>query len=235
MNEPLVIIGGGALAYAAYQSRVAGNEHAPAVPPPTKQPLPGANMSTPVRIKTAALADDRFARLFAVGGGIPVRGGAAVTGGGGNYVDQAELAARQKLKELEEQAKAEYEKLSAAARKEGAKQLNEELGTNLTGDESWEEASRQVGAAVGSAGGTAACTAIPYVGTLVAATGVCAVLGSMAGAYLGEKIGPWAKEAWSDIKSGADKAWEATKGAVDDSITAVGDAAEEVGDFLKFW
>lgn len=96
------------------------------------------------------------------------------------------------LNEARKRIEAEYNKLSAQAKAEGAKAVNAALGTKLTGKESFAE----VTAAVGGVAGAAACSATG-VGTTVA--GLCAVVGG----YLGKKIGDYLSSVWPDVKNWA--------------------------------
>lgn len=235
MPAPLVILGGGALALYAYQSRTGGDPTAGGAPRPVPRPIRGSNNSSPVGIKVKGWKSQT---IFAVGGlgGSVNGGGAMVQAGGGSYVDAAEIAARQKLKELEERAKREFDALDAQAKARATKELNDRLGAGLTGDESWAEASKKVGAAIGATAAMAGCNAIPIPGAAtVFAHTVCATLGAMVGAYLGEKLGTWGKEAYAEITSWADRQWGRTQDAAEDAAGAVAEAVEDAYDYVKFW
>lgn len=212
-----IIVGGGAIALLAWQQRTG----LVTPPPPGKPTVAGANMSTPVGGKLNHPATT-------IGNKGALRQGyisALVASGGGQWTTNADVAVKQKIRELEQAAKDKYNELSGAAKQAAAKILNDKLHLNLTGKESWEEATRKVGAGIGSIVVGSACSAIPIPGVAaVAAATVCATLGAMVGAYLGEKLGAWGKKIYGDIKSWADKQWSRAK-----------DLAASAYDHLKFW
>ncbi|RMF81254.1 MAG: hypothetical protein D6744_07365 [Planctomycetota bacterium] len=104
------------------------------------------------------------------------------------------------IQEVEREMREEYERMSREARREAARRVNEQLGTNLTGDESFEEAAAIIGGAAAAAG----CTATGL-GSTVAS--LCA----MAGAYFGREIGEWLKDKWDGAKDAIEDAWNETK------------------------
>lgn len=214
------------------------------VPAPRPQVAPGANMSMPIGAKAAALRGRSSSILAQQASNLPtkvvsstsVSPSPLVSKGSGNHIDSTDAAVRGQLKKLEDQAKGEYDKLTDAGKKAGAKALNEALkpSPGLTGDESWEEASSKVGAVLGAAGGTAACAAIPIPGLNAAlASTVCATLGSMVGSYLGEKLGTWGRDAYNEVKADVDKAWtEASNWVADTASDAYDDVTGFVGDLF---
>jgi hypothetical protein len=124
------------------------------------------------------------------------------------YADQMET-------ELIAGAKEKFDQLSSDAKKTGAAILNDELKLNppLKGDESFKEVSARVGAVAGGAAGAAACGAVSF--------GAAAPLCGIAGAYLGQKLGP--------------VVGKYAKKAVLKPAKAVGKAAKKVYKKLKFW
>ena len=128
------------------------------------------------------------------------------------------------IREAEKRAKEEYNRLSSEAKRRGAAAVNAELGTNLTGDESFEEASAMIGAAVGGAAAAAGCAAIGA----AAVASQCAVLGAIAGNYLGKKLGAWLDETWDDVEDWAGDAYDEAK-------EWVGDTWDDFADSIKFW
>jgi uncharacterized protein YcfJ len=139
-------------------------------------------------------------------------GNGIISDGGGNYTKGADVLVNQTLNEVEAEVKREYEKLTSAAKKKGAELLNETLkpSPNLTGKENFKEASKKVGAVVGAAAGAAVCS-IAGVGAGAVAAPLCAWLGSIAGAYLGEKIGKWAKDTYKKVAKWTQNSWDSVK------------------------
>ena len=194
---PIALAGlGGFLVYEKYF------EHQPAKQPgtPTQQqstskfaPLTGAVSQSVV----SGGSPKANASASPVGGGVPkipvlnpslLNGGAsrfsyAVGGGAG--------AAQQLVDQTTAKVAAEYNKLSADAKKKGADLLNKALkpSPGLDGTENFEQATKKIAAAVGTAVGAA----------IGGPTG--AALGAIAGAYLGDKLGPWLHDKWSDLES----------------------------------
>jgi len=220
-----VIVGGAAAAIYLFNRAQEEGRTAVAAPQPTK----GANMSSPLGLKMSGFS-------FVGGNGKGATSG-LVTSGGGSWTEQADVAAKQKLKELEQQAKSKYNELSAAAKKKAVETLNKlNPSPGLTGKETWEEASKKVGAALGGVVGIAACNAIPVPGlSAIAATTVCATLGAMIGAYLGERLGKWAKQAYQSVKAWSDRQWDKLKSTIGDKADAIKRAADKAWDTVKFW
>lgn len=215
VSQMPVIIGGGAAVLLLLDSKKA-DASSGSSPPPSPQTLGGANMSSPVGIKTMALNTSALKGLVTTGGNGGKGGKSALVVGGIN----AETMLRQQIAALQTKAKAEYDKLSAEAKKAGAARLNAAIkpSPGLTGKETFEEASKKIGASMGAIAGVAACNALPIPGAAqVLAHTACASLGALAGAYLGEKVGDWAEDVYDEVKSWADSAWE-----------SVGDAADTV-------
>lgn len=125
--------------------------------------------------------------------------------------------------------KEEYDKLTAAAKKKGAELLNEEFpGLNMTGNETFEQASEKIGSQLGGEGAAAACTAYPPTS---AAAPLCGILGKFAGKYLGRELGPYLRDAWNKVEEWAGDAYE----SVEDAARDVGSAVEDAVGSLKFW
>lgn len=139
--------------------------------------------------------------------------------GGSSYTSQAELTAREKLREGEREAKKRYDAMASAAKKKGAAILNEKLHLSppLEGDESWDDLGKRIGAAAGAA----ACVA--------AGAGVATPLCSIVGAYFGEKLGDFLEKHWADIKAKAKETYNDIK---DKAVDLVGDAYAEVKDWF---
>lgn len=228
------ILAGSGIALVAWQSANADQPHATASPVPTKQPVSGGLMSAPISRKMSMMAN--VGQLVQIGGkgqtavASPSRTPSPLIAGGTN----AETAVKQKLLELEARAKSEYDKLTAEAKRRAAETLNKlNPSPGLTGNETFAEAAQKIGASVGSIVGVAACNAIPIPGlAIVAAHTVCASLGALIGAYLGGKLGEWAKKIYGDVQAWADKAWEGVKDTVGDVGGAVEDAASAAKNFV---
>jgi hypothetical protein len=203
-----------------------------AEPVPQRQPLKGANRSSP--IATAMVLSPT---AFASGKGQTTNSSPTVTRGGLISAWPASKAnadaVRQRIRELEDRAKAEYNRLGKEAKVRAAAELNKmSPSPGLTGDESFDEAAAKVGASIGSVVALAGCNAIPIPGvaTVLAHT-ACATLGAMIGAFLGEKLGKWAVNIYDDVKEFAAQKWDALKDTAGDVADAVGGAAEDVYNF----
>ncbi len=241
---PLILAGGG-LGLWAWQSFQADKAEAtgvpaPASPIPRPKPLAGMGMAVPVPSKAKMMAN--VGQILVVGGSGQTSNPSGskslsplVSGGGGNASDASDQLVRQKLRELEAAAKAEYDRLSSQAKKAAADALNKmSPSPGLTGNETFEEAGRKVGAAIGATVGVAACNAIPIPGlAIVAAHTVCATLGAMIGAYIGGKLGEWAKSLYADVTAWADRRWDQISGAAEDVGDAIEDAAGAAKDFVS--
>ena len=176
--------------------------------------------SAPVQTRRGAIKGTLSKSLVLQGlGTTPGAAGIKATDIVGTWSPTSQASHDQLVKAAEDRLKAEYDKLDAAARKRGAELVNQQLGTHLTGDESFGEAAAIIGAA--SAAGACAATGI---GTTVA--GLCGI----AGAYLGKKIGDYIEGAWDDVKDWASDAWSDTKDAVGG---AVGDALDSIGSWFS--
>jgi hypothetical protein len=186
----LLLIGGGTAAVVLATRKAEGSVIRPAVatPPPAKTTA-GARI-----VKVASVAGAAgLANPYLVGG------------------TQAGTSEAQALRAAQDKIRAEYNRLSAEAKKTGAKAINSALGTNLTGNESFSDAA----AIIGAAGGNAGCAAVgippnPY----------CA----MAGAYLGKKIGEYLDGAWDDVKDWASDQWTDAKDWVEDQAEDLWDS-----------
>lgn len=240
---PVILAGSGLglLAWQAFQADKAetSGQPAPATPIPKPKPLAGMGMAVPVPSKSKMMAN--VGQILVVGGSGQTSNPSGnkspsplVTGGGGNASDATNAQIQQKLRELEAQAKAEYERLTSQAKKAAADALNKmNPSPGLTGNETFEEAARKVGAAIGSTVGVAACNAIPIPGlSVVAAHTACATLGAIIGAYIGGKLGVWAKNLYADVKAWADRQWDSVKGAAEDVGDAISGAAGDAKDFI---
>lgn len=143
-------------------------------------------------------------------------------------VDQNDTRfAQEQIRQAEKELKKQYDKLEAEARKKGADAVNEALGTNLTGDESFEEAAKIIGAALGAGGAAAGCSAV---GAAVVAK-QCAVLGAMLGGYLGEKLGPWLKDQWGKVEDWASDQWDEVEGWAEETWDDFTDAISDLNPF----
>ena len=187
--------------------------------PPPAQPRP-VNLPSSSSPATAGNVKAQFGlTVKRVNANIGTRVNPFTSRGSGAYSNPAEAAAKKALEDAHKKAKAEYDKLSAAAKKAGAAKLSEELGIKppLTGNESWE----QVGKIAGGAAGGAACGAIPGA---QAAAPLCA----MAGAYLGKKLSVLIGEQWDKVDDWIEDKW-------DDAADAVTDAVGDAYDTIKGW
>jgi hypothetical protein len=109
---------------------------------------------------------------------------------------EANNAVDQKIRELNDKVKEEYNKLSCDAKKDGAERLKKkyptiQLDPDKACDMSYEDLAKIAGGAVAAA----ACNAIPGVGTL--ASPMCAI----AGAYVADKIEQWIENNWDDASN----------------------------------
>lgn len=139
-----------------------------------------------------------------------------VSAGAGRYTNQGALTAAAEIAKAEARAKAEYNKLSAEAKRKGAAALSSKLGISppLTGQESWAE----LGKKVGGVAGAAACGSIPG--------GAIAIpLCSIVGAYLGAKLSDWLSGQYGKISTEIEDTYGDAKAAV---IDAAGDVYEEI-------
>jgi hypothetical protein len=114
-------------------------------------------------------------------------GAASFRAQGGTSCDPQQ---QQKIDMLNTAMESRYNNMDSVARALAAKELNDQLGTKLTGNETWQ----QVGAIVGGVAGTAACS---YVGLEAFAGALCA----MAGSYLGVKLEDWISTGLDDLSS----------------------------------
>lgn len=226
---PGILIGGAAVGLAIAKG---GGEESPVVPPQTPQ-QPVARPSTPIAAQLAAVNGTgplmtgsgtvtNKATGDAGSPGSPKLGMGStgtipnpyLTDGGGNWKKAASVVADQGIKQMEDAVRDQYNKLSLQARKAGAEALNKALEPNsphLTGEENFDEAGKKTGAVIGGAVGGAACAAYP---ATAAAAPLCAWVGSIAGAYLGEHAGKWAKDAWGSVKSWSTNAYHKAKDAL---------------------
>lgn len=143
--------------------------------------------------------------------GTPLKNGSAQNG---NKLTNS--ASKQVLDKATAKLKEQYKKLSGDAKKEAAKKLNTLIkpSPNLTGKETFEEASKKIGGALGATLG----------GTLGASLGpIGATLGAMAGAYLGERLGPEIAKQWNDLE----KTFKNAYGKVGDAVDDAGDAVKD--------
>lgn len=105
-----------------------------------------------------------------------------------------------------------FSTMSDAAKAAAAQKMNSQLGTHMTGNETWQ----QVASIAGGAVGTVACNAIPGIGTV--ASPLCAIAGS----YLGVTLESWMESNMDDIKR-----W------INQNVpNAVGNIIDEIGDWL---
>ncbi len=147
--------------------------------------------------------------------------GTALRVGNASVVSKTTASASGQLADqMTAKLKTEYNKLSGEAKQAAAKELNNLIkpSPNLTGKETFEEASKKVGAALGGALGTALGAGLGPVG---------ATLGAIAGAYLGEKLGPEVAKAWNDLKSHFANAYDSVKDAVTESADKAVDAVKD--------
>jgi len=136
--------------------------------------------------------------------------------GGRKALTSVEMA----LREAEKQIKAEYEAMSAELRAKAAKELNDKLGTSLTGDESFEDLTAIAGAALGASAAAAGCAAV---GAGALST-YCGALGAIAGAYLGRALGEYIGDAYDHVEDWASDQWD-----------KVEDGWDDVGNYLGLW
>jgi hypothetical protein len=223
MQQLPIIIAGSAFGLLAWQAiDKDGNPVTPQSLPPAGKPIiRGANSSSP----TGGILANRSLSTVGVKGRSTRVVVSSVTAAG---ID-ADSAIKQKLRELEAEAKRQYENLNEEAKLKAAQNLNQlKPSPGLTGHESWEEAAKKVGASIGAAAGSAACAAIPIPGlNAIAAATACATLGALIGGYLGDKLGKWARELYNDVTAWADEAWG-------DAKDTISDTAGDVLDFFGF-
>ena len=130
-------------------------------------------------------------------------------------------AEKQLADKLEAEIKKKLDSLGDKAKAEGAKFLNEQFGTNIPPDASWDDIKKQLVPALSGAAAGAGCSALA-----TPATGpICSALGAALGAYLQEEIGPYLEKAWQDVEDwvkgaiddiGLDDAYEWAEGAIND-------------------
>jgi hypothetical protein len=131
-----------------------------------------------------------------------------------------------KIDLLKASAEQSFNRMDASARLAAAQNMNSALGTNLSGNESWQS----VVAAASGAAGAAACSAIPGVGAL--ASPLCAIGAS----YLGVKLEDWIGQGLGDLKSFVvDNVFGGVSDAAQAVIGAIGDAASNVASTVGGW
>lgn len=168
----------------------------------------------------------RLAKLVAINRGSAASGvvGVSPTAGWGSQVSPTngiDPVLQQKLDMIKDYAKAAYINMDQAAKKAGAKALNEELKLDppLDGTEDWEK----LAATAGGAAGAAALGWIPG----------GAYIGAIAGAYLGVKIEElisknadeikeWFSSRWNQIEDWVKDAYNDVEGAISDAIDYIG-------------
>lgn len=223
---PLIVIGGGAFAYAKF------NEAAPALPPgpPQYPPSSGVTVGQAINpVPTPAYPAGEIVggkyypngyktggkpKAQAIAGTAAAHVGIGFSGGSSQSTDPATQA---KLDAIKAAIKKTYDDMNEVAKAKAAEALNKELKLNppLTGHESWAETSAAVAGVAGAAVGTALCGP------------VCGALGSMAAAYLGAKLGDLLSKHWDELTDWLDsEVW----GGIKDVASDIGDAAEDLYD-----
>lgn len=216
-----LLLGAGAIALAMQPDE----DGAPSPASPVSTPKPVGTRPLPVATsiqKPPAINIGAVAATIAKKGVFRGSGTTAnpmVSDGGGNWYKGDQVVVDRAVDEVKQRVKKEYDQLQKGAKKAGAEYLNSTMdpSPNLTGNESFEEASKKIGSVGGAAAGGAVCAAV----SAGAAAPACAYLGSIAGAYLGKEVGPMLKDAYNKIEDWAgdagdyigDKAKDAYKGA----------------------
>ncbi len=218
---PIALAGlGGYLAFGMVDSDVPAKHPQLPIGKPSKF-APLGKLAAPL---VANVNKAQKASATAAGGGMPKNpflfgSGGQKNGSAAKNTKQTSNAHGQQIDKAMEKYRKEYNKLSSDAKKKGAQKLNELLNPSpgLTGDESWESASKKIVASIGGATGGALCGP------------PCAALGAMAGAYLGKKLGKELGEQWKQIDKWVDKA---AKSVADYAKDKVKDAGNKLKDLI---
>jgi hypothetical protein len=179
-------------------------------------------------IRVMATQGGRMGPTFGVRNTAPPSPISLVSGGGGNWKNNADAQVQQVLNTAESYGEAAYDNLDDAAKQKGADILNKQLKIDppLKGDESWKEMGAKVGAYAGSEGANAACEAggIPP---------ICGPLGDKLGAYLGADLGEWLHAHDDDVKNWFRARWSDIDNWVMGLVGDVEGKAQEYYDDVK--
>lgn len=205
---PVLLVGGG-VAYVATRAPAS-------VPPPgdTTQKAPDSGSTLVQQIAPAKTGRRRAPiSMRARIGAVSAFATSSQTSYGGSTVDPEE---RQKLEQLEAAAEAKFNRLTAEAKAEAAKKLNEQLNLSppLKGNEDWKTIASVVGGAAGAAAGTYVCGPL------------CGKVGALVGAYLGAELADLMDKGYDELKSWIASQW-------DDAVDAIEGYAEDAWDFVN--